>query len=127
MKVVEMSGSSKLILLDAQSTDPEVYLVVPDKLIEGNPQQRLWNLYTDATGQNFSGFWESDAGKWSVCYTEEQIYHLIEGVGIVTDSQGNATTLRAGDHFVIPKGFEGAREVVEPTRKLYAIYEAAAS
>ena len=119
-----MSGNSQLIFLDAKSADPEVYYVAPEKRIEGNPQQRLWNLYTDATGQYFSGFWESDVGKWSVCYTEEETCHLIEGVSIVTDSDGNATTLRAGDHFVIPKGFEGTWEVIVPTRKLYAIYEA---
>jgi hypothetical protein len=49
---------------------------------------------------------------------EEETCHLIEGVSVVTDEDGVPTTLRAGDSFVIPKGFIGTREVLEPSRKL---------
>ena len=32
-------------------------------------------------------------------------------------------TLSAGDSVVVPRGFIGTWEVVEPTRKIYVIYE----
>jgi uncharacterized cupin superfamily protein len=32
-------------------------------------------------------------------------------------------TLSAGDSVVIPRGFVGTWEVVEPTQKIYVIYE----
>ncbi|MDA8752531.1 cupin domain-containing protein [Halieaceae bacterium] len=118
-----MPDTARLLLLNPDSVTAEEYFLPQEKLIEGNPRQRLWNLYTDATGKYFSGFWESDVGKWSINYTEEETCHLIAGISIVTDEEGNATELRAGDNFVIPKGFRGTWEVVEPTRKLYAIFE----
>ena len=118
-----MPDTIKLIMLHAEAGGAEEYFLAPEKLIEGNPRQRLWNLYTDASGKYFSGFWESDVGKWSINYTEEETCHLISGVSIVTDEDGKETELRAGDDFVIPKGFRGSWEVGEPTRKLYAIFE----
>lgn len=36
---------------------------------------------------------------------------------------GNATTVAAGDSLVVPRGFVGTWEVVEPTSKTYVIYE----
>jgi hypothetical protein len=50
--------------------------------------------------------------------------HLLEGVSVITDAQDKAVTVSAGDRFVIPRGFVGTWEVVEPTRKIYVIYEA---
>ena len=34
-------------------------------------------------------------------------------------------TSRTGDRFVIPAGFSGTWEVIEPTRKVYAMFEQA--
>ena len=78
---------------------------------------------TKKTLFGLTGFWQSETGKWRISYTEEETCHLLAGVSIVTDEAGVSTTLRAGDSFVIPKGFTGTWEVVETSRKLYAIYE----
>lgn len=45
------------------------------------------------------------------------------GTSIISDAQGVAVTVSAGESFVIPRGFSGTWEVVEPTRKIYVIYE----
>jgi len=67
--------------------------------------------------------WASEVGCWHIRYTETEYCELLEGISIVTDAAGHAVTLRAGDRFVIPRGFVGTWEVVEPTRKVYALYE----
>ena len=118
-----MSTMFPLLKLNEREAELEEYYLDSEKLISGNPRQSVWNHYTDPTGKYFSGFWQSEVGKWRISYTEEETCHLLEGVSIVSDEDGNATTLRAGDSFVIPKGFVGTWEVVEPSRKLYAIYE----
>ena len=41
----------------------------------------------------------------------------------LTDDQGGRRTYRAGDTFMIDKGFSGVWEVVEDCSKIYAIYE----
>ena len=118
-----MSKVQPLIELNNREVEPEEYFLDAEKLISGNPRQSVWNHYTDPTGKYFSGFWESEVGKWHINYTEEETCYLLGGVSVVTDEAGNATVLRAGDSFVIPKGFKGTWEVLEPSRKLYAIYE----
>jgi uncharacterized protein len=101
----------------------EEYFLSADKLIMGNPKQIAWQQYADDSGKLFAGAWQSEVGKWRVSYTEEEYCQILEGVSVITDSAGNAVTVRRGDRFVIPRGFVGTWEVIEPTKKLYVIYE----
>lgn len=102
---------------------PQTYFLPADRLISGNPQQRLWPQYEDQRGHFMAGVWASEVGCWRVQYTEEEFCQILEGHSILTDAQGQQTTLRAGDSFVIPRGFAGSWEVVEPTRKIYVIHD----
>ncbi|MFT3755481.1 MAG: cupin domain-containing protein [Pseudoxanthomonas sp.] len=113
-----------IVLLDNAATAPESYHLPPEKLLAGNPLQTLWTHYTDPSGQFFVGEWQSEVGKWKVAYTEEEYCRMLEGVSIVTDDAGNAVTLKAGDSFVVPRGFIGTWEVVEASRKTFVVYEA---
>lgn len=115
-----------LLKLDS-SVAPDVYFLPSEKLISGNPQQTVWMHYTDPTQQFFSGVWRSEPGKWRIAYTEEEYCHMLEGRSIVTNADGEAVTVSAGDSFVIPRGFTGTWEVVETSRKRFVIYEAAVS
>src|SRR5690242_20406556 len=103
------------------------YFLPAEKLIAGNPRQTAWQQYTDASGKLLAGAWHSEVGKWRVSYTEEEYCQILHGVSIITDSSGHSVTVRPGDRFVIPRGFAGTWEVVEPTRKLYVIYEGGAA
>jgi uncharacterized cupin superfamily protein len=49
---------------------------------------------------------------------------MLQGTSIITDAQGVATTVTAGQSFVMPRGFVGTWEVVEATTKRFVIYEA---
>jgi uncharacterized cupin superfamily protein len=102
----------------------EAYFLPEEKLIAGNPRHQVWNHYADASGKFFAGLWQSEVGKWRISYTEEEFCQILEGVSIITDNQGHAVTVSAGDNLVVPRGFVGTWEVVEPTRKIYVIYEA---
>ena len=107
------------------SVAAEVYYLAPEKLISGNPQQSVWLHYTDASKQFFAGVWRSEIGKWRIHYTEEEYCAMLEGVSIITDEAGVAVTVRAGESFVIPRGFRGTWEVVETSRKTFVMFEAA--
>jgi uncharacterized cupin superfamily protein len=48
---------------------------------------------------------------------------MLAGEAILTDEQGNAERVKAGDSFVVPAGFKGSWESLGQVRKLYAIYE----
>ena len=106
------------------SAEPQTYEVAPEKRVKGNPRQRLWPQYTDASGQFFAGVWESEPGAWRVAYTEEEYCRILSGRSRLTADDGSVVEVGPGDEFVIARGFTGVWEVLETTRKTYVIYEA---
>ena len=114
--------TAKLQKLDA-SLVLQTSRVDPNKLIAGNRLHTLWDQYSDPSERFFSGMWQGEPGKWRIRYTEEEFCQILDGLSIVTDADGVATTMRPGDNFVIPRGFEGTCDVLETTRKIYVIYE----
>jgi uncharacterized cupin superfamily protein len=105
------------------SNPPAVETGQPATVISGNPSTKLQNYYSDATGQFFAGIWESSPGKWQVNYGEEEFCAILAGHAILTDAAGEAQSFKAGDAFVIPKGFTGSWETVEAVKKWYVIFE----
>jgi uncharacterized cupin superfamily protein len=95
----------------------------PSNPISGAPATRLQNYFADTTGQFFSGIWESSKGKWPVRYSESEFCAILEGKCVLTDESGKAESFGKGDSFVIPSGFAGTWETVEPVKKLYAIFD----
>jgi uncharacterized cupin superfamily protein len=97
--------------------------VAADRLREGQPAPRVWDLHSDATGQFYAGQWAADVGRWQVEYEphEEEFCLLIEGSVRLTDRTGCTLTFRAGDAFVVPGGFRGEWCNLTPVRKHYAI------
>ena len=81
---------------------------------------REW--YADPTGCFKSGFWASAPGRAEIRYDKDELCVILEGVVRLTDGAGDSQTYRAGDTFVIPRGFTGIWETIEPTRKFYAIH-----
>ena len=116
-------NDTQLQMLATADVGGEEYFLPADKLISGNPKHTVWQQYTDPSGKFFAGAWQSEVGKWRISYTEEEYCQILFGVSIIADTAGNATTVRAGDRFVVPRGFVGTWEVVELTKKLYVIYE----
>lgn len=98
----------------------------PDRILEGYPQHRLWNAFTDATGQFFCGRWSSSPGKWRVRYTESELCVLTAGRVTIESAAGERRSFAAGDAFVVPAGFDGTWTVHEDCEKFYAIFEARA-
>ncbi len=101
----------------------EAYRPDAAKIVSGDPLQSVANLFASADGRFNCGEWTGAVGCWRVQFTENEFCHLLEGVVIVTDESGHAQRFQAGDAFVMPAGFVGTWETVEPARKFYAVYE----
>jgi uncharacterized protein len=82
------------------------------------------NHYTDPTEQFFAGIWSSSVGAKSVSYTEEEVCVILEGRVRLTDLSGNAKEFGTGSTFVLPAGFKGTWETLEPIKKIYVIWQA---
>lgn len=90
-----------------------------DKVISGDPVYTTWNA--EERDGLYCGVWQSTPGKWRIRYDEWEFCHILSGTSIITDADGNARTVTAGDSFVLQPGFSGSWEVVETTRKEYVI------
>ncbi len=103
----------------------EVIEYSPDaeKIISGNPAQKAENYYTDESGQFSTGIWHSEPGKVKINYTEDEYCMLTKGLVELTDAAGISRRFKPGDNFVIPAGFQGTWETIEPASKFYVIYE----
>jgi len=115
----------RLIEESLLASEPVEYLPAAEKIVSGNPRQRVWSHYTDASQKFSVGVWECEPGAWRVRYTEEEYCRIVTGRSLLTSADGVVREVVAGDEFVIPRGFEGVWEVVERTRKIYVIHEAA--
>ena len=115
----------EILRVDETSAPEEALQIDPARLASGSrvPEQGVRNVFTDATGRFFGGLWRSSVGAWRVSYTENELCVLTEGRVRLSDDHGRSWTFAAGDCFVIPSGFQGLWEVLEPARKFYAIYE----
>jgi hypothetical protein len=80
------------------------------------------NWYEDASGVLSSGFWASQPGKVDVTYMEDEFCYILEGRVRLADAAGRVEEYKAGDAFVIPRGFKGVWETVEPVKKYYVIH-----
>lgn len=105
------------------SNPPEVERSTPANVLSGKPETRTRNYHTSASGNFFSGVWESTPGRWRVQYAEDELCVLLSGRVVLADESGHSETFSAGDAFIIPAGFRGTWETVEPVRKIYAIHE----
>jgi uncharacterized cupin superfamily protein len=115
----------QVVTIDESSALEEPLSLEPARLAPGSPMpaQFVRNGFTDGTGRFFGGIWRSSPGAWRVSYTENELCVLTEGRVRITDDAGNTCTYGPGDCFVVPAGFRGLWEVLEPARKIYAIFE----
>jgi uncharacterized cupin superfamily protein len=114
--------NAAIVRLDAP-LDPDVSTPPADRVLDGAPQHRVWNYFTDSTQTFFAGRWSGTRGKWRVRYTENELCVMTAGRVVITSDLGERSAFGPGDAFVIPSGFSGVWEVLEDCEKVYAIFE----
>lgn len=111
----------------AQTAPGEQAFIAEERMVSDAPcRTTTWNHYTDPTGQFFAGIWASEAGAMKVNYTEEELCVILEGRVRLIDRRGTTREFGPGSTFVIPAGFEGVWETLEPVKKIYTIWQARA-
>jgi uncharacterized protein len=125
MTDVNLNDQPEIVDFASASSELTVSKPAADRLLEGAPEQKTRNFFSDSTGQFFAGTWESSPGTWRVKYAENEFCHIVRGEVYIEDGQGNGRVYGQGDSFVIPAGFAGIWQVRLPTLKLYVIFEPA--
>lgn len=106
--------------IDTTGIEPEDGAPAADRIIAGSPTFRTWNA-EETTDGLYSGIWEATPGKWRIVYDEWEFCHILSGLSVITEDDGEARTVKNGDSFVLKPGFKGTWEVLETTRKAYVI------
>jgi uncharacterized cupin superfamily protein len=113
-----------IVDFSTHTVDVEKSAIAAERMRTDIPcQTQTWNHYQDPSEQFFAGIWSSSVGAFEVSYTEEELCVLLEGRVRLTDSSGEAREFGSGRAFVIPAGFKGVWENLEPVKKIYAMWQ----
>jgi uncharacterized protein len=121
---IAMNETFPVEVVDFSSATPEVSesKPPPERLLSGDPVTTVKNYFADKDGRFFAGVWESTRGRWRVTYSEHEFCHITRGRVRLEDNKGKRWEFGPGASFLIPAGFSGVWEVLEPVSKLYVIY-----
>lgn len=108
---------------DPPATAPEIDYPREERREVGNPQRRTWVLYESAPAGMTAGIWECEVGRWRIQMdpNEHEYMVVLQGRVRLHAPDGSATEAGPGEALVIPAGFAGSFEVVEPLRKHFVI------
>ena len=70
-----------------------------------------------------TGTWCHAGGTLDATQRYDEVCVILAGRVRLTNEAGEAREYTVGDSFVIPKGFKGTWETLEPVRKHYVIYD----
>lgn len=96
---------------------------LPERLLEGNPTLRNWDVDTTSDGKVSTGVFEVTPGTvrsikgetWEFCY-------ILSGISELTEDGKEPIRIQAGDAFVMQPGYLGKWRCVETTRKIWVVY-----
>lgn len=112
----------RIIDFKQMETTPVVSVMDEERRISGASEQHLSNFYSSSAQGMLSGTWSSEVGKWKIDYSDRHEFcYLTDGHIVLSNEDGEEWTLKKGDAFVIPQGFKGSWEVLEPVTKHYVI------
>lgn len=94
--------------------------VWPDGYASPDWQETEWREFGEAEDQPFGGTWEGAGGSLVLeAYPYAEVCVMLTGVVALVDSEGGRREYRAGDAFVVPVGFTGVWETIEPATKVF--------
>jgi uncharacterized cupin superfamily protein len=83
-----------------------------------------YTAYKDPSGVFTAGVWACDAGTLKIeNLAIDEACYLIEGVVVITDSNGHSERLVAGEAFVLHRGFVGTWHMPGPIKKYNAMFK----
>ena len=94
-------------------------------IVSGTPRQFVELMYAGKENTLKSGIWESSVGVFRADYDGiVEFCHILEGSAVITTSEGQTVTVRAGDGFVLDEGLKTEWTVAAHIKKHFFIYAA---
>ena len=114
-----------IISFAQQTTPAEFDYPREERRLQGKPQRTTWNHFTNASGEVCAGTWACEVGSWRIEFgaQEDEFFFVTQGRCRIIDEAGKVSSAGPGGVMVIPAGFKGVFEVLEPMVKHYVIVE----
>ena len=88
----------------------------------GHPQMSGRILFGSSDDAVEVGVWACTAGGWAIIdRADTETVQILAGLARLTDADGVFVDLGPGDVLVLPKGWSGRWDILEPVRKLYVL------
>ena len=94
-----------------------------DWVLEGAPAPRGAVLVRSADGSQRSGRWQCETGRFHYSFRSHETAHILKGVALIQETEGENYTIRAGDVVHFPKGLKTTWNVIEPIEKIFFLVE----
>ncbi len=123
-----MASYKEFLRIDAKGPEgaglPPVPHDASDTPIEGAANPVAYTAYTDPSGVFTAGVWACDAGTIAIeDLAIDEACYLIEGEVIITDRHGNTDSFKAGEAFLLVRGFTGTWRMPGPILKYNAMFK----
>lgn len=88
------------------------------------PTQHVKAYYSDPTGQYTVGIWDTtEMHTRPLPFVRNELMHILEGEVTITNGDGVASTFKAGDTFLVPKGMSYQWDSKGTVRKIFCIFQ----
>jgi uncharacterized cupin superfamily protein len=110
-----------LIIIDPAAPITEHRPIPREALAPGSPipQAGDHTLYSSPDHSVRVGVWETEPGTVLLDMRSAEYVHVIQGDSILRRADGKTWKVKAGDSFIVPKGFKGEAKQTSHFRKLY--------
>jgi len=99
------------------------HYIDPKAVIEGKAIEKVHIYHTSPDERFVIGLWECSPCKEHIdSYPFDEFMVILNGAVTVTDDEGRSQTFKAGDRFVMQKGWRGTWHMTEPFKKYFVIY-----
>jgi uncharacterized cupin superfamily protein len=109
------------VKLDRTGLLPIVEPTLGADAVRGHPLRRTWSCYEAADGGFDCGVWECESGAYRLEFQPgtEECFVVVSGRIRILGDDGTSIECTAGEGGVIPPGFRGVVDVIEPVRKYF--------
>lgn len=110
---------------DAPGLDPwPAFGDLPNtRITDGTPTQSGHIAFKDPAGKFQCGIWSATPGAVHTVFPVDEFAYILEGKLRIVPDEGEAVVVGAGEVLISPAGWRGTWEILEPTRKVFSLFE----
>lgn len=115
----------RIVKFDVAPVEERIDSPRPEHRVRGDPRRVTRTEFVSASREVDAGTWRAEPGAWRIDFdrSRDEFLHVLSGRIRLIDEADTVTEIGPGESAVIPSGFRGTWEVVEPVTMRYVLIE----